>query len=125
MERQQPSKGDCDTQINIYVDQDTNILLEKSIQRSHRTKRQEASLRISDHLHRFAFGEFTSVRMDYDEKVTHINIRIGKAENELLMKSVDSYATTSITKREESSIRLRDHLLRFKGIAYIGETVEN
>lgn len=122
--RQKKSNNAKNTQINVYLDEESNKLLEQSINLSYRTKRQEATIRIADHLYRYRFGEFKSERICYDNKVTHINILLDSTENALLIASTDSYIDASITKREEASIRLKDHLLRFKGIAFIGMVIE-
>lgn len=122
--RQKKSDNAKNTQINVYLDAESNKLLEQSLKLSYRTKRQEATIRIADHLKRFKSGEFASARISYESKVTHVNILLDSTENALLIGSTDSYMNESITKREEASIRLKDHLLRFKGIAFIGMVIE-
>lgn len=107
--------------VNVYLDQEANLLMERAIELSFRAKRQEATLRIKDHLHRFPYGEFVGSRMPFGSKVNHVNIALDTQESALLDVSARCRV---VTKREEASIRLKDHLRRFKGIAFVGSAVE-
>ncbi len=110
------------TPINVFLDRESNQLLEEAIKYSSRTKRQEASIRLSDHLRRFGSSEFHRDTINESNKVGHVNVQLEEEDNVLIECSVA--ALGAITKREEAAARLKDHLRRYTGIAFRGSVVK-
>lgn len=113
------NQSNNDTQINIFLDEETNNLLEQASENSYRTKRQEASIRVSDHLDSFGSSKFVRAPIDIADKVSNVNVTLTATDNKLLMDSIAQSDDVSF-KRDEAAMRLKDHLRRYQCIANIG-----
>jgi hypothetical protein len=119
------SRGDYKTliSISIYLPNHHTDLLYDSAVCSTRSKRQEATIRLIDHL-----NDFPSFSMkDKDNYyslvnglggVTGINLQISEVPNLILNFSSRQQGHS---KRIEAALRIVDHLNRFESIACIGK----
>lgn len=109
--------------ISFGLKPDTNIKLTESAARASRTKRQEASLRLSDHLILFPDlvvddKRFPLLSVNRGSPLVSINFMLDGIVNKKLSESANR---SGRTKRDEAALRLSDHLYRFTDIAAEGK----
>lgn len=102
-------------------------MLKNASMSSFRTKRQEAAVRIIDHAKFFTHKDFDFVRIPFDNKVNHVNVILNIEIDAILSAStkIKMDVLGNYSKREEASIRLKDHLIRFKSISSVGDRLNN
>lgn len=109
--------------ISIYLPNDSTKMLYDSALLSTRSKRQEATIRLMDHLNAFPSFSLKGKRHYYTVVKgiggsTGINLQISEAPNLLLTISSQREGHS---KRIEAALRIVDHLYRYESIATIGK----
>ncbi|MGP2817042.1 TraY domain-containing protein [Serratia marcescens] len=107
--------------ISLLLWADENQLLSQSSKRSGRSKKQEATLRLCDHLKAFAdlpkFWSQTS-KQETSYREVNITIQLYEEDNRLLTSSA---ARSGRSKKMEAMLRLSHHLKTFADIAAEGK----
>ncbi|MGQ6476041.1 MULTISPECIES: TraY domain-containing protein [Serratia] len=107
--------------ISLLLWADENQLLSQSSQRSGRSKKQEATLRLCDHLKAFAdLPKFWSQpsKQETSYREVNITIQLNEEDNRLLTSSA---ARSGRSKKMEAMLRLSHHLKTFADIAAEGK----
>lgn len=111
--------------LSLLLWADENQLLSQSIQRSGRSKKQEATLRLCDHLKEFAevptnWMQTTNQESSFRE--VSITIQLNEDDNRLLTAAA---ARSGRSKKMEAMLRLSHHLKIFVDIAAEGKRFRN
>ncbi|HGM7061265.1 TPA: TraY domain-containing protein [Serratia marcescens] len=111
--------------VSLLLWADENRLLSQSAARSGRSKKQEATLRLCDHLKEFAEDHVVSASVSmrnsaYSE--VNITIQLNDEENRLLTLAA---ASSGRSKKMEAMLRLSHHLNTFVDIAAEGKRFLN
>ncbi|WP_260679916.1 TraY domain-containing protein [Serratia liquefaciens] len=107
--------------ISLLLWADENQLLSQSSKRSGRSKKQEATLRLCDHLKAFAdLPKFWSQpsKQETSYREVNITIQLYEEDNRLLTSSA---ARSGRSKKMEAMLRLSHHLKTFADIAAEGK----
>lgn len=114
-----------ETNISLLLWADENQLLSQSSQRSGRSKKQEATIRLCDSLKEFAdlphFWSQSSKQEGLYREVS-ITIQLNEEDNRMLTSSA---ARSGRSKKMEAMIRLSHHLKTFADIAAEGKRFLN
>ncbi|NIY83727.1 TraY domain-containing protein [Vibrio hepatarius] len=107
--------------INLILDSETTQALEKAANKSFRTLRKEASLRVIDHVIRFSAPCSTRLCNESSGVKVHIPITLKAKQAPCLYRG--NYRVKTYV--EECSRRLKDHLQRYPTISAVGIVQEH